>query len=134
MARKKKDLELLEDLKKMSWKDYIKSRYWKNFRKQFDTDDATCEICGREKWSFYKVGKRKGKRKKKANCQFQVHHKRYILGEETKEDVMLLCRLCHEFFHLADTMSKTKGGVFTKIYEELKKETGWEYTPFKHKR
>jgi len=130
---KRKPPPTTEELKNMLWKDYIKSRHWVSFRKTINMqDDCVCEICLKPKWGFYKVGAKKGQRKPKPLMQFHLHHLNYNhLAEETREDVLLLCAQCHNFFHDAERMNRTRKGVFSEIYEILLKETSWEYSPFK---
>lgn len=129
---KAKPQPTLPEIKKMSWKDYMKTRHWVNFRKSLDTDDATCDICGKKKWSFYKRGVNAGKRKKKADCQFQCHHLHYnSLGEEKREDVLYLCKTCHGLGHDLEMASRTRGGIYKQLYELFCELTPWEYTPFK---
>lgn len=129
----KKQTETIEQLQAMTWKEYIKSLHWQRFRNTLDTDSAVCEICGKPKWNFYKIGKNKGKRKKKSNCQFHVHHKRYSLGCEKREDVMILCSTCHTLAHDLEMASRTRKGVFYLMYEIFKYFTKWEYTSFKER-
>ena len=131
MAKRKPPPSLLE-MKGMKWKDYMKTKHWISFRKTLDTDDAYCQICGKKKWEFYKTGVRKGKRKKKPTCQFQVHHLHYNnLGCENREDVLLLCRTCHNISHEIEMASRTRGGVFSIMYDLLLNSTLWKYQPFK---
>jgi hypothetical protein len=124
--------ESIEELREMSWGEYIKSRHWKRFSKiLLDDPDCVCAICGKPRWNGrYTRGKKKGKLKR--TCLFNTHHKNYDhLGEETKDDVLVLCHQCHEFCHDVEMMSRTRGGVFTEIYGLILKHTPWEYTPFK---
>lgn len=128
---KRKPPPTLEELNNMLWKDYIKSASWRKFRKTLDTDDAACEICGKQKWSFYKVGANKGHRKKKPNCKFNTHHKNYNnLGRETRDDVLYLCVTCHTLFHSLEMASRTRGGIFTLMYTMVKEQTPWRYESF----
>lgn len=123
------------ELKAMKWGDYIKSKHWRDFRKSLDTDDASCQLCGKMKWTMYKTGSRAGTRKKKPNCQFQCHHKNYDnLGEETRDDVLLTCRTCHSLGHDLEMASRTRGGVYKQLYDLFCALTPWEYTPFKDRK
>jgi len=131
---KRKPLPTIEELKAMKWKDYMKTTHWRKFRKTLDTDDVVCDICGKRKWEFYKVGTRKGSRKKKPTCQFQVHHKHYRhLGEETRDDVLFLCKTCHGLCHDIEMASRTRGGAFKILYDYILEHTPWEYEPFNKK-
>ena len=129
---KRKPLPSKEELNDMLWKDYMKSNHWVKFRKTLDTDDAVCEICGKQKWSFYKRGPQAGKRKSKPNCKFNTHHKHYNhLGYETRDDVLYLCCTCHSLFHDIEMASRTRRGIFTILYNLVLENTPWEYEPFK---
>jgi len=61
---------------------HLKSNYWKNLKKvvRFRADNK-CEICGSKK-------------------QLELHHLHYrTLTKENPEDVILLCRDCHQKQH-----------------------------------
>lgn len=132
---KRKPLPTVEELRTMSWKEYMKTTHWRKFRKTLDTDDVVCEICGKKRWEFYKVGVKKGKRKSKPTCQFQTHHKHYDnLGREKREDVLYLCKTCHGLCHDLEMASRTRGGVYTLLYEIILNDTPWEYVPFKNRK
>lgn len=122
----------LEQIKQLSWKDYIKSKYWINFRKTIlDDINAVCELCGKHRWETYK---KTGLKKNKPTMQFHIHHLDYNhLGEETRENVMCLCSSCHNFFHDAEMMARTRKGIYTIIYTEMLEQTKWKYEPFKDK-
>lgn len=79
------------------YKKFISSQEWKKLRNRFidsnyDTDRFAscdnpencyrCDCCG---WNFPK-------------SEIQVHHKHYhkAFGKETRKDVMVLCKQCHE--------------------------------------
>jgi len=76
-------------------KEYYKSPYWKGFvKKILEPDDTECEICGCKRWKFDKKGN------KKVNRIFNIHHKHYRnLNHERRDNVMVLCRRCHNLFH-----------------------------------
>ena len=134
MAKRKLPPTIAE-MKQMAWKDYMKTPHWNRFRKSLDTDDAECDICGKRKWDFYKTGSRKGKRKKKANCQFQCHHLHYdSMGEETRDDILYLCKACHGLGHDLEMASRTRGGVYKILYSIFCNNTPWRYTPFKDRK
>jgi len=70
--------------KKNKWKtydEYLLSSTWKKIRKKIlKRDDYKCQICG-----------------KPAN---EVHHKRYRKwGEENEDDLIAICKTCHEAKH-----------------------------------
>jgi hypothetical protein len=119
----------LEEIKQLPWKKYISSNHWRKFRDALLNDpDCVCEICGKRRWSFYK---KTGERKKKPDALFNVHHKHYKhLGEESREDVMVLCGVEHDFAHTLEMLSKTRKGIYIELYDLFKKKTGWEYTKF----
>lgn len=119
----------LEELKKLPWKKYITTKHWRSFRDSLLNDiNCHCQICKKPRWSFYK---KTGERKKKPDALFNVHHKHYDkLGEETREDVMILCGVEHEFAHNLEMLSRTRKGVYTEMYELFKEKTGWEYIKF----
>ena len=129
---KRKPPPTIFDMKNMLWKDYMKTRHWFYFRKSLDTDDAKCAICEKKKWSFYK---KTGLRKKKADCQFQTHHLHYnSLGEEVFSDVLYLCKTCHGLGHDIEMASRTRGGIYTTLYDLFCNNTPWEYIPFKDRK
>lgn len=75
--------QCLQQLKTMDYKEYIQTEHWQHFRsealKHFNT---TCQLCGA------------------TNERLDVHHKTYInRGRETFNDVILLCRHCHDLYH-----------------------------------
>lgn len=70
-------------LKAMPYKDYIKTDHWQHFRKEaLKHFNATCQLCGAN------------------DTTLDVHHKTYInRGRETFNDVIVLCRHCHDLYH-----------------------------------
>lgn len=133
MAKRKPPLTV-EELRKLPWKDYIKTPHWRKFSKSIlDDEDCVCEICGKNRWNgVYIRGKKKGKRKR--TCQFHIHHKNYNhLGEENRSDVLSLCAPCHKTVHDIEMLSRTRQGIWEKIYSIIKEFTLWEYTSFKDK-
>lgn len=71
--------------KQIPYKEQLKTKEWIRFRKVvFKSRGRTCEMCG-------------------ATTNLQIHHPKYISGrkawEYTIEDVMVLCRKCHETTH-----------------------------------
>ena len=78
---------------KVEYKEYLKSDYWKNVRKQkiekrIFKKDKGCQICS------------------KKNVLFNIHHRRYnlkrksLLFNEQKKYLMVLCADCHKSYHL----------------------------------
>lgn len=72
-----------EELKKMPYKDYLKSCEWQSKRKTALKDaDYKCQLCG------------------VADTEMHVHHKNYDRrGEELPEDLIVLCKNCHAKHH-----------------------------------
>ena len=94
-----------------SVRDYEASSWWsKKSRLLLDNKDLTCEICGRKRW----VWQPRNKRWKKV-LRFSTHHVRYgNAPHEKREDFMLICCACHEFFHNIHRYKK-----LAPVYEEL---------------
>jgi hypothetical protein len=76
-------------------KDYYKSPYWKKFVKEIlSPNDTVCEICGCKRWKINRKGE------KKINRVFNIHHINYNhLNKETRGNVQILCRRCHQLSH-----------------------------------
>jgi hypothetical protein len=71
---------------------YLNSAHWKNFRKEYRNSDnpQKCVECG--------------------SSNFTLHHKSYEnLGKETFDDVIPLCRFCHNKTHGHDKAFFKKG-------------------------
>jgi len=68
--------------------DYMKSPLWKLRRTRFiDSVDHRCESCGRPEEGPGGMG-------------LDVHHEHYdTLGDESQDDVTILCRECHVDIH-----------------------------------
>jgi len=79
----------------MDLKNYYKSPIWKHFIKALlENDDTVCELCGCKRWKKLRNNTRK------INRVFNIHHKHYnSVGNEKREDVLILCRRCHNLFH-----------------------------------
>lgn len=114
--------------KKMTLRQYYKTKHWSKLRSEIAYgDDAHCEICGAHRWGIYKIGPKKGQRKPKAENYLHLHHKHYdTMLNETKNDLMLLCDSCHKFGHMLEKM-KNKNDMYKNMYEDFKKNTGWEF-------
>lgn len=64
------------------YKEYLVSDKWLSFRKSIIDTHKCCCVCRRE------------------NVVFNVHHKHYRnIFNETRNDVVLLCRECHDLVH-----------------------------------
>jgi hypothetical protein len=136
MGKKLPD-ETPEELKAMSWKEFIASRYWRKFSKRI-LDDVECEcfICGQKRWNgVYSRGKKKGKPKRADDGKWNLHHRNYqnMGQEEGGKDLLILHHSEHAFGHTLEMLSRTKGGVYIELYELFKEKTGWEYAPFDKK-
>jgi len=67
-------------LTKEEYYKYLNGAHWENTKKRFKKDK--CEICGSRE-------------------RLELHHLNYKhIGNETKEDVVTLCRYCHGASHL----------------------------------
>ena len=100
-----------------------------------DDPEVCCAICGQPRWTKYKVGKKKGKKRRVDKSTWNLHHLNYDhLGEEeVGRDVMVLHHSEHDFGHTLEMLSRTKGGVYVELYEIFKERTGWEYEKFNAK-
>ena len=114
--------------KKITLRQYYKTKHWAELRNKISYgDDAHCEICGAHRWSLYKIGPKKGQRKPKCEHHLHLHHKSYDnMMNESRDDLMLLCDQCHKLGHMLQKMSN-KNDMYKKMYEDFKKNTGWEY-------
>ena len=74
---------VLPDLKKMKYSDYLQTYHWHEVRvAALDRAKYRCQVCNRK------------------DLTLNVHHRTYERrGEELPEDVIVLCRECHELFH-----------------------------------
>lgn len=70
-------------LKRMPYAEYLKSDHWQSVRKQaLERSNLRCQLCNA------------------GNRQLHVHHRTYERrGEELWNDVITLCKDCHEKFH-----------------------------------
>ena len=69
-------------LKSMIYAEYLKTDHWQNLKKfMLWKYNGCCQLCNSDK-------------------ELNVHHRTYERrGEETEEDLILLCRGCHAKFH-----------------------------------
>ena len=105
-------------------KKYYASSHWRNFRNKLLNDpDCTCEICGRKRWGVYKRDTKKHKKGDlKLLLNFNIHHKHYdTLNRESREDVLTLCRNCHEIGHKLEKCN------IPGLYDWFCNNTAWEY-------
>ena len=75
----------INTLKRLSYREYLQSPHWKKVRHEaLRHANYQCQLCSR-----------------KGGCILQVHHKHYkTLGEESyRDDLIVLCRPCHERHH-----------------------------------
>lgn len=74
--------------------EYLLSDHWKNLTKELSNNEETCEICGSPHWHKKKNGTWKCVR------MFVFHHKHYkTVGHESREDLMRICKRCHDECH-----------------------------------
>lgn len=82
IKRKLREIMKKPPLSSLSYKEYLKTEYWKDLRKL---------ILKRDKWTCQKC--------KSVVC-VQVHHKTYRgRGKELSTDLITLCKRCHEKEH-----------------------------------
>ncbi len=75
-------------------KEYLKSDHWEELKKRFARQDETCEVCGCKHWHQKRDGTWKAVR------MFVWHHKHYrTVGNEQREDLMRICKRCHDECH-----------------------------------
>lgn len=75
-------------------REYLFSEHWKQLTKSFSSNLEICEICGTPHWHKKKDGTWK------ANRYFVWHHKHYrTVGNESREDLMRICKRCHDECH-----------------------------------
>jgi len=76
---------------KNEYKEYLKSKHWKNKRKEFyKTTEAKCSWCGETK-------------------NLNLHHLTYDnIGNEKLEDLICLCASCHKKLHQETDKFKVK--------------------------
>jgi hypothetical protein len=73
----------IDTLRSMEYKEYIHTEHWQHFRKEaIKHFNCTCQLCDAR------------------DDTLDVHHKTYAnRGRETFNDVILLCRHCHDLYH-----------------------------------
>lgn len=80
-----KDMRTAEELRRLSYKDYLKTVHWKAMKdKALARAKHRCQVCN-------------------SSEKLNVHHRTYDrLGEEKLSDLTVLCRVCHSKFHGVD--------------------------------
>lgn len=80
-----KDTRITFRYKYVDYKEYIKSEEWKHKRKEvLERDKFKCRLCGAKGTEY----------------NLHVHHNSYNnLGNEPLEDLITLCKECHEIYH-----------------------------------
>ncbi len=75
------DVQYLKRLARKDYSKYLQTEHWREFRTLILCRDHGCRLCASKK-------------------NLEVHHLNYDrLGEEAKEDVIVLCPHCHERWH-----------------------------------
>jgi len=111
----------------MHLKDYYKTPWWKSFRLNLtNKKDCSCEICGKPRWIPYK----NNPSKYKTPLRIEVHHMEYNLFKENRNEVMTLCRSCHQLLHSLEMMARTRKGIFAKLYSIVLDETPWKFKKY----
>lgn len=84
--RLKKEREWYESVRRMPYRDYLKTEHWQEFRRfALKRAGYRCQLCNAK------------------NCRLDVHHRTYErIGDENPNDVFVLCVPCHERFHGID--------------------------------
>jgi 5-methylcytosine-specific restriction endonuclease McrA len=104
LSNKKGQIEVEEEknkvaeLKTMPYKQYLQTEHWQKFRKEaLEWADYRCQLCNN------------------GNTTLNVHHRTYEnRGNESLEDVIVLCKDCHEKFHNITKIEKDKIPIKTK--------------------
>lgn len=94
-------------------KEYLGSKEWRNKSAKILRDkEVCCNICGRPRWKW-----QPRKKQWKRMLRFAVHHIRYTnVPNEKREDFMVLCYMCHDFFHTIHRL-KNVSPVYNEVYE-----------------
>jgi len=76
------DIEECLYLRNIPYTEYLQTKHWKDIRKKaLIRGNKKCRMCGSKE-------------------NLQVHHNTYKnIGNERDEDLTVLCKECHEFFH-----------------------------------
>ena len=73
----------LAELKAKPYSEYLKTKEWQQTRRRaLKSAGYKCQLCGTD------------------NVELHVHHKTYDnIGEEKPDDLIVLCKACHEKQH-----------------------------------
>jgi hypothetical protein len=81
--------------KVFGYNEYLKSKHWLLLRKKYITKDTVCALC------------------KERNSPLQLHHLNYTnLGNEKRNDLVVLCSTCHKLIH------KSKSNIPKILYKK----------------
>jgi len=116
-------------MKKITHAQYMQSPYWKSFSKKIlDDENVECYICHRKKWSVYKKATKKHKiGDKKRLIVLTLHHINYDNLGTGKDNVIPICRRCHQLAHDIEKASHDNE-VWVEVYKKLLEISKWEYT------
>lgn len=83
-------------INQIAHREYLKSATWKDIREEIlKRDDYKCQKCG--------------------NTGYDVHHKTYKnWGNEKLEDLITLCRTCHEQWHETEKTTRKSKSIGTR--------------------
>lgn len=86
----KKDLQKIRELREMPYEEYLQTKQWKNkAKKKRARARYRCQLCN-------------------SPSDPVVHHRTYEnRGDETMNDLTLLCRECHALFHKHRSLYKS---------------------------
>lgn len=111
-------------------KKYYSGSHWRKLRDGILSNfDVTCSICGRRRWTLYKVNTKKHKKgDRRRLLRFNLHHKTYKnLGGEHPKDLLPVCQHCHDLCHSIEKAARLNHNVYGPIYQLLLDTTSWEY-------
>lgn len=109
----RKTVNIRELIEKPSYSDLLKSPKWQKKRLEIlNRDNFTCQLCG------------------DTETQLQVHHKRYITGNDPWEygnnDLITACQDCHKL--IEDTKNDLQ--LFSGRFKKMKKDKSSIYLVF----
>jgi hypothetical protein len=84
----------LQELRMMPYREYLQTSEWQERRKRkLRRAGYRCQVCN------------------KYNVRLNVHHRTYVrCGDENDQDLVVLCEVCHEIFHMHGSLAEEKGG------------------------
>lgn len=90
---------------KIDYQKYLKSEYWQGIREQvYECDSHRCRLCNSEK-------------------DLHVHHRTYeFLEDEKLEELITLCKRCHNIFHKANPQLNYSTYIQHKEWEEQRRQ------------